>query len=84
MTIIHLASDVFIDENILPLIIEDHMYLLSTRPTNVRSKHDVIKGFSLHSSLVKNAGGIAAGDGGGRGREGEKIFHRPPTNYTTK
>lgn len=56
MEFAHLAPDLFLDEKVFPFVVEDYMYLFSTGPTDVRSKHDVVKGIPLHGGLVLSAG----------------------------
>ena len=48
-----LASDVFLDQVVLALMLEDNMDLLGSWSTDVRSEHDIVRGVSVHVSLVK-------------------------------
>merc|ERR1719234_1258406 len=50
-----LATDVLLDQVVLPLVLKDHVHLLGARSANIRSKHDVVWRFSMHVSLVELA-----------------------------
>ena len=50
-----LASDVFLDQVVLALVFEDDVDFLGSWPTDVRSEHNIVRGVSMHVSLVKLA-----------------------------
>ena len=54
-TMLYLASDVLLGQQVLALVVEDDMYLLGARPADVWAKHDEVGGISMHVFLVQVA-----------------------------
>ena len=48
----YFAADVLLDEQVLPLVVEDDVNLLGARSADVWTKHDVVVRLAVHVSLV--------------------------------
>ena len=52
----YLALDVFLDEMVLALVVEDDVHLLGSRAADVRAEHDLVRRLAVHVLLVERAG----------------------------
>ena len=44
----YLASDVLLDEQVLPIVVEDDVDLLGARSADVWAEHNIVGGLSIH------------------------------------
>jgi hypothetical protein len=51
--LIELGGNVLLDEVVLAIDGEDNVDLASARPADIGSKHDVVRGFSVHRLLLQ-------------------------------